>query len=38
MPEHFQPISEPISIRNSGKPLGSQIGRRGQTDKFVVQW
>lgn len=31
VPENFQPISEPISIRNHDRPLGRWKGRCGQT-------
>lgn len=30
VPEHFQSISESISIRNSNEPLGERNCRRGQ--------
>lgn len=32
VPEHFQPISEAISIGNSDKPPGEWNFRRVQTD------
>ena len=32
--EHFQPISEPISISASDKPFGKWKGARGRTDSF----
>lgn len=38
MPEHFQSISESVSIRNSNEPLGKRNCRRGQTELLNYSW